>query len=264
MFVRKFVAALLVSAVTISVAFAASAAVPPVIKTLTKTGMTAVSSFPAASGLTGWVLKKDGQVSMVFVTADGKTLLAGALINEDGRNLTAEYGGKYLPSPDHSALYRDLTKATSISTGKAGGRDIYVLFDPNCPFCHLTWKALKPYAEAGANVHWVPVGYLKADSLKKAASILAAKNKAGALADMMDSQGKGAVGAKSDAASETQIALNNDLMRRHGLSGVPAMVYKDSSGKTVMREGLPRMSELPAITGLPEQKINDAELAAFR
>lgn len=266
MFIGKFAAAVAMSLVVISSAVAAPAKnkVPPVIASLSKAGMTAVSSFPAVSGLTGWVLKKDGQSSLVFVTADGKTVLAGALINEEGRNLTAEYGTKYLPQPDRKALYEDLTKATAISTGKAGGRDIFVMFDPNCPFCHLSWKAFKPYAAAGANIHWVPVGYLKANSIKSAAGILAAKDRVSALNAVMNSQGRAATGLKSDAASEKLIAVNNQLMQKHGLSGVPVITYKDSSGRIITREGLPRMSELPAITGLPEQAIDDPELAAFR
>lgn len=266
MFVRKFVVAVAASLVAVSAAYAAPAKtkVPPVIASISKAGMTVVSSFPAASGLTGWVLKKDGQASMVFVTADGKTLLAGALINEEGRNLTAEYGTKYLPQPDRKALYADLSKAAAVSTGKPGGRDVYVMFDPNCPFCHLSWKALKPYAAAGANVHWVPVGYLKASSMKNAAGILAAKDPVVALGAVMDSQGKAANSLKSDAATEKLIANNNEMMQKHGLNGVPVIAYKDSSGRIIVREGLPRMSELPAITGLPEQKIEDPDLAAFR
>jgi thiol:disulfide interchange protein DsbG len=263
MFVRNFVASFIVSVALASPALAAASKEPPVIKSLAKAGMSAVSSFPAVSGLTGWVLTKDGQPSIVFVTADGKTLLAGALINAEGRNLTAEYGTKYLPKPDYKGLYADLEKAAVVETGPAkGGRVVYVMFDPNCPFCHLSWKALSPYAEAGARIHWIPVGYLKADSVKKAASVLSAKNPEAALASMMANQGKAA--GVGDANSEKQVGRNNDTMRKHGLTGVPVIIYKDAKGAVVVREGLPRMSELPAITGMPEQKIEDAELAAFR
>jgi thiol:disulfide interchange protein DsbG len=54
------------------------------------------------------------------------------------------------------------------------------------------------------------------------------------------------------------------LMGRFGMSGTPALVWKDSAGKVQTHLGLPPLSKLPAITGLPEQKIDDPELARFR
>jgi thiol:disulfide interchange protein DsbG len=53
-------------------------------------------------------------------------------------------------------------------------------------------------------------------------------------------------------------------MGRFGMSGTPALVWKDGSGTVRTNLGLPRLSQLPAITGLPAQKIDDPELARFR
>ena len=53
-------------------------------------------------------------------------------------------------------------------------------------------------------------------------------------------------------------------MQRLGISGTPGVVWKDMQGKINVKGGMPRLGELPAITGLPEQKIDDPALAKFR
>ena len=39
---------------------------------------------------------------------------------------------------------------------------------------------------------------------------------------------------------------------------------KDKQGKVQVKAGMPRLSELPSLTGLPEQKIDALELQKFR
>ncbi len=53
-------------------------------------------------------------------------------------------------------------------------------------------------------------------------------------------------------------------MERFGVSGTPGLAWKDALGRVQVRVGMPRLSQLPAITGLPAQKIVDPELAEFR
>jgi len=61
-----------------------------------------------------------------------------------------------------------------------------------------------------------------------------------------------------------ELEENMTLMGRFGMSGTPALVWKDPAGKVQTNLGMPPLSKLPAITGLPEQKIDDPELAKFR
>jgi thiol:disulfide interchange protein DsbG len=42
------------------------------------------------------------------------------------------------------------------------------------------------------------------------------------------------------------------------------VVWRDRKGKVQVKSGMPRLSELPSITGLAEQKINDPALAKFK
>ncbi|MGC2517549.1 MAG: disulfide isomerase, partial [Burkholderiales bacterium] len=66
------------------------------------------------------------------------------------------------------------------------------------------------------------------------------------------------------AALAAQLEANTRLMERFGAPGTPALVWKDKAGKVRVKLGMPRLSQLPAITGLPAQKIDDPELVEFR
>ena len=46
-------------------------------------------------------------------------------------------------------------------------------------------------------------------------------------------------------------------MERFGAPGMPALAWKGLSRKIRVNLGMPRLSQLPAITGLPAQKIDD-------
>jgi len=245
---------------------------PKQIQMATQSGAKVVKTFAAASQLKGWVLSKGGRYTLVFTTPDNKTLLAGELIDAEGNNLTARYAGRYIPKPDRTALFSKLEQSTHIVEGqrKAPKSVIYALFDPNCPFCHLAWKAFQPYEKVGLQVRWVPVAYLSKTSAGKAAAILEAKNRRAAFREneekynMQRHEGGIAPLAKSSAKTISQLRANNALMQKFGALGTPAIIWKDKQGKIQMKVGLPPMSELPAITGLPEQPENDPALARFR
>jgi thiol:disulfide interchange protein DsbG len=53
-------------------------------------------------------------------------------------------------------------------------------------------------------------------------------------------------------------------MRKFGAPGTPALAWKDRDGKVRFKVGVPRLSELPQITGLPAQPNADPDLAKFR
>jgi len=70
--------------------------------------------------------------------------------------------------------------------------------------------------------------------------------------------------AKAPKALEAQLEANFQLMDRFGVSGTPGLVWKDEKGRVRVRTGTPRLAQLPSITGLPAQKIDDPELKEFR
>lgn len=172
---------------------------------------------------------------------------------------------------DLAALFSTLEKTYAITEGASSPKGVlYVFFDANCWYCHLTWKALQPYERVGLQVRWVPVAYQKESSAGRAAAIMQARDRAAALREnevgyrVQKYEGGIAPAAGPPAALLAQLEANTKLMERFGAPGTPALVWKDSAGSVQVKIGMPRLSQLPAITGLHEQKNDDPELAEFR
>jgi thiol:disulfide interchange protein DsbG len=53
-------------------------------------------------------------------------------------------------------------------------------------------------------------------------------------------------------------------MGTFGIAGTPGIVWRDKQGKIQVKSGMPRLSELAGMTGLPAQKEDDPELAKFK
>jgi thiol:disulfide interchange protein DsbG len=175
------------------------------------------------------------------------------------------------PAPrDLPALFSTLEKTDAVTEGSTSPKRIlYVFFDANCWYCHLTWKALQAYEKAGLQVRWVPVAYQKESSTTKAAAIMQARDRTAALREnetgyRAQSYDGGIAPVKVSKALAAQLQANFELMDRFGVSGTPGLVWKDEKGSVRVKLGMPRLSQLPAITGLPAQKIDDPELAEFR
>ena len=185
--------------------------------------------------------------------------------------LTSAFAQDATKPRDFSALFATLEKADAVVEGaKEPKRVLYVFWDANCYYCNLTWKALQHYEKAGLQVRWVPVAYQKDNSAALAAAVMGARDRVAALrenetryrAKSYDGGIKAAAKVPADLAIELE--ENMTLMGRFGMSGTPALVWKDPAGKVQTNLGMPPLSKLPAITGLREQKIADPELAKFR
>jgi len=175
------------------------------------------------------------------------------------------------PAPSElPKLYSAIEKADAVVEGSAAPtRVVYVFFDANCWYCHLTWKALQPYVKAGLQVRWVPVAYQKDSSTTKAAAIMQAKDRVAAMREnetkyRADSYDGGIAPAEPTKKVATLLDDNFFLMDRFGVSGTPGLIWKDGRGRVRVLTGMPRLSQLPDITGLPEQKIDDPQLQDFR
>jgi thiol:disulfide interchange protein DsbG len=172
---------------------------------------------------------------------------------------------------DRQRLFAGIERADAVREGaKEPKRVLYVFFDANCYYCHLTWKALEPYEKAGLQVRWVPVAYQKPTSLGRAAAIMRAGDRAAALraneSGYDAAQFDGGIAPLNDVPPKlsAQIEANTELMQAFGAPGTPALVWKDGTGAIRVKAGVPRLSELPRITGLPPQPNADPELERFR
>ncbi len=179
-------------------------------------------------------------------------------------------GAKTPVARELPSLFSTLEKTDAVIEGSTSPkRTLYVFFDANCWYCHLTWKALQAYEKAGLQVRWVPVAYQKESSTTKAAAIMQAKDRVAALREnetgyRAETYDGGIAPVKVSKLLTTQLDANFALMDRFGVSGTPGLVWKDEKGGVRVRTGMPRLSQLPSITGLPAQKIDDPELKEFR
>jgi thiol:disulfide interchange protein DsbG len=173
--------------------------------------------------------------------------------------------------PEYRTLFAQLEKTDVVQEGAKGAKSVlYVFFDANCFYCHLTWKALQPYETVGLQVRWLPVAYQQPSSVGRAAAIMQSSDRSAALrlneTSYNAAQFDGGIPPmdKVPGTLVAQLQANTQLMRKFGAPGTPALVWKDRDGKVRFKVGVPRLSELPQITGLPAQPNADPDLTKFR
>ena len=179
--------------------------------------------------------------------------------------------GRDIREPEYQGLFAQLERTDVVQEGAKEAKSVlYVFFDANCFYCHLTWKALQPYEAVGLQARWVPVAYQQPSSVGRAAAIMQASDRGAALrineTGYNAAQFDGGIQPidKVPGALVAQLQANTQLMRKFGAPGTPALAWKDRDGKVRFKVGVPRLSELPQITGLPAQPVDDPELAKFR
>lgn len=112
------------------------------------------------------------------------------------------------------AFWNAASALPGFDTGPATAtKRMVVMFDPDCPACAMQYRALEPYLDR-IRIHWVPVGYLRPDSARKAAGILSAKDPAAALAanelhyDFRNERGGALVSASVPAQALAEVKAN--------------------------------------------------------
>lgn len=225
---------------------AALAAVPPALQALQKRGWTIGQSFIGPDGLTGWVVSAPGKNVVVYTTSSGNYIVTGEIIDTDGRDLTAEYGQRYLPQPDLVKLGAALGQdPTLVDEGDSKAPPLYVFADPNCFYCNKLWTDIRPYVESGkVRIRWAMVAFLKQSSAGRATAILAAKDKLAAFTldeskfDKAKEEGGIPPLEPMPADVHQMLALHGQEMTDAGGQGTPFMVFH-SGGKWYSVEGMP-------------------------
>jgi thiol:disulfide interchange protein DsbG len=224
-------------------------------------GLEIFKDFEAAGGLHGWVVKdkSTSKYVVVYTTPDGQVLLAGMALDVNGQNLTGKYAEQYVPATDYSPAFKAFTsEATSVIWGsKKAKAEVTVVMDPNCPFCQLFERMLKPAVDDGKlRVRLVPVAILGHDSPQRAAGLLVAKDVDAYMAkDIVAGEFTGDVPTSMDQGALAQVKANSDLMRKFGFNGTPAVLYMSGNGGSQtlnVSPGVPGMAELYKKLGLPE------------
>lgn len=215
-------------------------AVQATIEKLTGGRAKILQAYKAPAGLIGLSVElgphKD---TILYASPDGKYVMQGTIVDADGQNITQQEAQQILPKPPGAAEnFATLEQTKSYVWGKADApKELWILFDPNCIYCHKTYDALKPAVETGkVKVHIIQAGFLKESSLGKAAAIMAAKDPSAALAEDEDkfdeSHEEGGIkGDTSNADAVAAVQANNAWMQAQGISGTPYLLYKGVDGK---------------------------------
>ena len=250
-----------------SLAFAAPP-LPATLAALQKQGLSIVGTFPSPGGMTAYAAHAGTEPVALYLTPDGKHVIAGTLFDATGKNLTAAGLEKVLAKPMAEAVWGRLEKSHWIADGREDApRTVYVFTDPNCPYCNKLWADARPWVDAGKRqLRHVMVGILTPTSAGKAAALLGDKNPAAALdaheranvASIAKALASGRPKPLGDdslkplavvpAAIAAQLDANAALMASYGLRATPALVWGDTKGGVQMRQGAPE-SDLAAIFG---------------
>ena len=181
--VTSTVVVLMIALASAAASFALAAQpLPAALAALQKQGLSIVGTFPSPGGMTAYAAHAGTEPVALYLTPDGKHVIAGTLFDATGKNLTAAGLEKVLAQPMTDAVWGRLEKSHRIVDGRADApRTVYVFTDPNCPYCNKLWADARPWVDAGKlQLRHVMVGILTPTSVGKAAALLGDKNPAAA------------------------------------------------------------------------------------
>ena len=205
-----------------------------------------VRTFSAPLGLIGLVVSGGpGRTAVLYASRDGQYLINGQIYGADGRNYTRAAQQLYLPPPPTPAqTFGALKETHTFLWGKeSASKEIWMIFDPDCIFCHKSYESLKALVSEGKlKVHIIAVGFLKPDAMGKSAAIVGASAPSAALANDEDkydvaTEEGGAIADFRDAKALRWVQGNTEWMKAHGITGTPYMLWRDPSGRVRAEAG---------------------------
>ena len=267
--------AILLPTLLAPVAWAEQSSYPPVIEQLVKNrGIKIVSEFEAPGGITAYAAQYQGHDLVFYLTPDKQYTIVGHMLDAKGDDLTAQQIDAQITGPALAGAWSKLEKSAWVAEGaKQPKRIIYEFTDPNCPFCHLFWLANQPYLKEGLQVRHVLVGIITPSSKYRAAAILEAADPSAAMTKNErdyntkgpeDKAGGVAPLSNPKPATLAKLSANKKLMQSLGVTGTPGIFYKDANGKVKRIVGLPPLSKLGTIYGLPPQPVTNPALQRFK
>jgi len=241
------------SLLTFQTALLQAEELPAPIKALEAKGATIKGSFDAPGGLKGYAAEYQKQGMALYLTADGKHVLAGNLFDEKGEDLSEAPLQKLVYEPMTKELWNQMENSTWIADGaKTAPKVIYLFSDANCPYCNIFWEQARPWVKSGkVQLRHIMVGVIREDSAAKAATLLADANPELALQKHEQAGKSSTLKAMGTIPKDIQAKLdaNMKLMDDMGLSATPSIFYKDANGHLQQQQGAPRPDVLAKMMG---------------
>ena len=242
---------------------------------------------PHGSGLTGAVIAGGNNPPVVvWIAADGKTLIAGPVFDARGRDLTqmATLRLAEAPSPEPGGIpvrggcsrstcnsapvasspsrplpvvlapgaFRTMTEGVRFFRAGTGTRTLWIFLDPDCVWCHRLVADLGAHPlPADVSVNWVPVVFIRPSSAFRAETLLA-----GGLSALDEDETRfdetteeGGVPETHRPDLEAAVRENTRLLAGLGGSMTPTVVFRDGSGRALRFDGYPTPDILGRIAG---------------
>jgi len=212
--------------------------------------LTLLSTFKGPGDLIGYVMKpkQGGSPVILYAQNQGHYAVYGTVIGPNGENLSEQYQEKYINAYTADLIAAQLPKAATFSEGAADAPyQLYVLADPSCSACHYFYQNVKEQIKNGQlRIQWILVGFVQAESLAQAASIMSDKDPGNAMAnneDGFDAEHEmGGAKPMETIPAELQAKLDANMAFMHdtGLSSTPTLIFYDKNGKLSFIQGAPR------------------------
>lgn len=258
---------------TITVSFSVSAMaqqeLPPPLEHLRQNGVS-LTYIGDAYGLQAWLARaEDGSRQTMYLTPDGRAIITGLMYDGEGYNVTerqlldllavdpdaltrdpAVSPPPRLPAPaaaasaesaEYERMLAEVAETNWLEMGQqnATAPVLYMISDPNCPFCAQAWDRLRPVAEAGnIRLRIVLTGRLRDTSLAKSAGILGAEDPMAAFTRYHGPR-QLAPGNVSPVGAE-RVAENEMFTGRYDITSTPTFIFRRADGSAHVIRGLPR------------------------
>ncbi len=267
---------LLTSAALLSSSFLvanAHADINSLVSTLTQGQLKVVKTYPATGNLMGVIAKptRGGGSILLFADKDGNYMVAGNVITAKGENLTQSFTAKYIDAQVAYDAFAQIDKVSVIKDGKDDAKHkAYVVVDPNCIYCHVFSKEVAPLiADGTLQIQWIPAGFLKPDSIQKAAKMLSGKDNAERLSYWKLDQNKfddkteeGSLANLQEDAKNPETVKAFDAARANtkffsetGMGVTPSIIFVNNDGNPIFAKGAYRGDELKALVNSMSDKL---------
>lgn len=151
---------------------------------------------------------------------------------------------------DKAAFLGAMQTATFFDVGsQSAPTTVYMVADPNCPYCHQTWDYLKSYVQAGSvKVRIVMIAFLPGSD-EKAREIMLSPRPG---IRYLQSDGGRNVQIESDTSSEAWKAMaghllnNRNFATRFHITSTPFLAYSDADGQFYASAGVPANNNFDA------------------
>lgn len=155
---------------------------------------------------------------LIYVTADGRHMFTGDLIDVEKRSNLSEARREELNRIDYAALPFD----SAIKEVRGSGRlQVAVFSDPDCPFCRRLEKEFEQMTDLTIYNFMMPIPELHPGAQAKAERIWCSPNRTSAWTEWMR---KGTVPPET-AACPNPVQETMALGRRHGFNGTPTIIF---------------------------------------